>query len=151
MATKTLYTVFVLPVIFSIVFSVVVMVGILNESDREVNMWQFGDSGSSDKSIQIIGLAKQYSTSTPVKILVDVSDPFFDCGDLYITVYSSDKSIFAQGGFLDQCFVSTGSQLPLGEGFSQVIDTPGQYELVAEMRDKEQKHDISSSEKFTVK
>jgi len=150
--TTTKYTVFVLPVIFSIVFGSAAMAYVLEESDRDLNMWRFGGSGgSNDESIQIIGLAKQYSVSSPVKILVNVDDKFFDCGDLYITIFSADGSISAQNGFLEQCFVQTSAQLPLGNGFSETVDVPGEYKIVAEMRDKEQKFVISATEKFTVK
>ena len=151
MVTKTVFPTFILPIVFSIVFSSIVMAGILQEPGRQLNMWQFGDSTvSHDNSIQIVGLAKQYSTSAPVKVMINVDDTFFDCGDLYITVYSSDKTITAQSGFLEQCFGTT-TQLPLGDGYSQIIDIPGQYTMIAEMRDSEQKYTISTSEKFTVK
>jgi hypothetical protein len=152
MATRgVLYAVFVFPAIFSIVFGSVVMAEILQEPDRELNMWRVGELGSNDKSIQIIGLAQQYSTSSSVKILVSVYDTSFECGDLYVTIYSSDNSVVTQNGFLEQCFATSNSQLPIGDDFSEIIDTPGQYTLVAEMRDKAQKNTISASEKFTVK
>ena len=153
MATRgVLYAVFVLPVIFSIVFGSVVMADVLQEPDRELKMWRDGSSASShDKSIQIIGLAQQYSTSGTVKILVSVNDISFDCGDLYITIYSSDKTVVTQSGFLDQCFAKNKSQLPMGDEFSETVDIAGQYELVAEMRDSAQKDTISTTKKFTVK
>jgi hypothetical protein len=151
MATRgVLYAVFVLPVIFSIVFGSVVMADVLQEPDRELNMWPAGGDFS-HKSIQIIGLAEQYSTSSPVKILVDVDDTSFDCGDLYITIYSSSKKVVAQNGFLDQCFAENKAQLPISDKFSEIVNVPGQYELVAEIKDKAQNHVISTSKKFTVK
>ena len=153
MATSgILYGVYVLPVIFSVILGSVVMMGILQEPDRELNMWP-GSSKTipNDKSIQLIGLAEQYSSSTPVKILINIDDASFDCGDLYVTIYSSDKKVVAQNGFLEQCFVKNKSVLPMGEDFSEIIDIPGKYELVAEMNDKTQKHTISTSGKFTVK
>ena len=153
MATRgVLYAVYALPVIFSIIFGSVVMADVLKEPDRELNMWRFGTSGSShDKSIQIIGLAQQYSTSGTVKILVSVNDISFDCGDLYITIYSSDKTVVTQSGFLDQCFAKNKSQLPMDDEFSETVNIAGQYELVAEMRDSAQKDTISATKKFTVK
>ena len=153
MATSgILYGVYVLPIIFSIVLGSIVMGGILQEPDRELNMWP-GSSKTlhNDKSIQLIGLAQQYSDSTPVKILINVDDASFDCGDLYVTIYSSDKKVVTQSGFLDQCFIKNKSTLPMGEEFSEIIEVPGKYELVAEMSDKAQKHTISASGKFTVK
>ena len=153
MATRgVLYAVFVLPVIFSIVFSSVVMADVLQKPDRELMLWRDGPSDKShDKSIQIIGLAQQYSTASPVKILISVNDTYFDCGDLYVTIYSSDKSIITQSGFLEQCFAKNNAQLPIGDELSEVINAPGQYEIVAEMRDKAQKHNISTTGKFTIK
>lgn len=149
MATRrVLYAVFLLPVIFSIVFGSAVMADILQEPGRELNMWP---SGSSSKSIQIIGLAQQYTTSSPVKIQVSVDDASFDCGDLYVTIYSSEGSVVSQSGFLEQCFAKTNSVLPMGDAFSESLDTSGQYKLVAEMKDKAQKHTISATGKFIVK
>jgi hypothetical protein len=153
MATRgVLYAVFVLPVIFSVVFGSFVMGDVLQEPDRELNMWRIGEYGDShDQSIQLVGLAKQYSTSSPVKIQVSITDVYFDCGELYVTIYSSDKNVVTQSGFLDQCFAKNGAHLPLNDEFSEIIATPGQYELVAEMKDKAQKETISTSGKFTVK
>jgi len=87
MATRgVLYAVFVLPVIFSVVFGSFVMGDVLQEPDRELNMWRVGEYGDShDQSIQLVGLAKQYSTSSPVKIQVSITDVYFDCGELYVT------------------------------------------------------------------
>ena len=39
MATKRIFVVFVLPVIFSIIFGSAVMADILQKPDRELNMW----------------------------------------------------------------------------------------------------------------
>ena len=153
MANKgILYAVFILPVIFSIVFGSIVMADVLQKPDRELNFWPVGESGDShDKSVEIIGLAQQYSTSNPVKIFVNVDDTSFDCGDLYVTIYSSDNTIVTQNGFLEQCFAKNKAQLPIEDEFSEIIDNPGQYKIVAEMRDKTQKHQISASGKFTIK
>lgn len=151
MATKgVLYAVFVLPVIFSIVFGTVVMAEVLQDPDRELNMWNISTNNSNDKSIQIIGLAQQYSTSTPVKVIVNVKDSSYDCGDLYITIYSG-SDIVTQSGFLEQCFAEDDLKLPVDDDFSEIIDKPGKYDLVAEIKDKSQKNTISASGKFTVK
>ena len=149
MARGVLYVVFFLPVIFSIVFGSAVMADILQEPNRELNMWPSGSSGTHGKSIQIIGLAQQYTTSTPVKVMISVSDDSFDCGDLYVTIYSG-KTVVTQSGFLEQCFAKNNVNLPIGDDFSETMSA-GQYELVAEMKDKAQKHTISASGKFTVK
>ena len=153
MATRgILYAVYLIPVIFSILFGSIVMADVLQEPDRELKFWRSGSSENShDSNMQIIGLAQQYSTSNPVKILVSVDDFSFDCGDLYVTIYASNGDVVTQNGFLEQCFAQNKSQLPIEDEFSEVIDIPGQYKLVAEIRDKAQNNKISISEKFTVK
>ena len=152
MATKRVFAVFVLPVIFSIIFGSAVMSGILEKPDRELNMWpmSFSEGSSSHGTpIEIIGLSKQYSTTQPVEIQVKIDDSSFDCGDLYITIYSSGD-VITQSGFLEQCFTSGGKNLPIDESFSEVIDIPGSYEIVTEMVSKQLKN-ISTKGKFTVK
>ena len=151
MARSVLYAVFLLPVIFSIIFGATVMADVLQKSDRELNMWPTTNNRINDKSIEIIGLAKQYSVSSPVKVMVNVNDKFYDCGDLYITIYNSNKEVVTQSGFLEQCFNLSNKSMPIEDDFSQVIDSPGQYEIVAEIKDKTQKDSILTSEKFTVK
>ena len=98
MATRLAYVVFILPIIFSIAFGSAVMADVLKSSDRELNMWPIGSINtlSNDKSIKIIGLETQYSASTPIKIQVNVDDPFFDCGDLYVTIYSEKNTVITQ-------------------------------------------------------
>ncbi|RMW36898.1 MAG: hypothetical protein EA447_07465 [Nitrosopumilus sp.] len=155
MASKRIFVVFVLPVIFSIGFGSAVMGDILQQPDRELNMipsmsFSGGSHGSSHGSdIEIVGLAKSYSTSEPVEISVQVSDSHFDCGDLYVTIYSG-KDVVTQGGFFEQCFDARNELIPIGEKFSKVIDTAGSYKIVAEMISKDLEN-ISTSEEFTVK
>jgi len=155
MASKRVFVVFILPVIFSIAFGSAVMGDILQEPDRELNMmpsmsFSGGSHGSShDSEIEIVGLSKSYSTSQPVEISVQVSDSNFDCGDLYVTIYSG-KDVVTQGGFFEQCFHAKNELIPIGEKFSKVVDTTGSYKIVAEMISKDLKN-ISVSEEFTVK
>ncbi len=154
MATKKVLVVFVLPVIFSLIFGSAVMADILQKPDRELNMWPVSSSEGFSKNydpIEIIGLAKQYSTSEPIEIQVKINDSSFDCGDLYVTIYSSGKNdVITQSGFLEQCFEQGSTVLPVGDKFSLVIDTSGSYEIVAEMISKKLMN-ISTSEVFTVK
>ena len=157
MASKKIFLVFVLPVIFSVLFSAAVMADILDKPDRELNMWQISYSeGSSSHSsshsepIEIIGLSNQYSTSSPVEIQVKISDSSFDCGDLYVTIYSSGDEVVTQGGFFEQCFESGNKLLPIDDEFSKVVDSSGSYEITAQMVSKDLKN-ISTTEKFTVK
>ena len=151
MVSRKVFLVFILPVIFSILFSSAVMADVLQEPNRELNMWPMSGNPSHNPSIGIVGLSSQYSTSEPVSINIKISDTSFDCGDLYVTIYSSGKNdVITQGGFFEQCFVKTNTLLPIGDSFSQVIDTPGSYEIVAEMVSKELKN-ISIRGVFTVK
>ena len=151
MASKKIFVVFVLPVILSIAFSSVVMADILEKPDRELDMipsMSFS-GGSHGSDIELIGLSKSYSTSQAIEISVKVSDSHFDCGDLYVTIYSG-KDVVTQGGFFEQCFAERNELIPIGEKFSKVIDTAGSYKIVAEMISEDLKT-ISISEEFTVK
>ena len=130
------------------------MVDILQEPGRELNLLRVGSIGeiSHDKPIKIIGLEKQYSISEPVQIQVIVDEKSFSCGDLYVTIYTSDKeNAVTQSGYFQQCFDDDNPFLPIKEKFSEVIETPGQYSLVVDLLDKNQKNSITTSEKFTVK
>ena len=152
MASKSVFPVFVLPVILSIIIGAIVLSGILQNFDRELNMWPMSssDRSSSNHHLQIIGLSKQYSASEPVDIQVKVNDSSFRCGDLYVTIYSSGKSSsITQGGFFDQCFEED-NLLPINNSFSKVVDTPGSYEIVVEMISKDLRN-ISTKGTFTVK
>ena len=153
MATRLVYVVFILPIVLSIAFGSAVMADVLQSPDREINMWRVGSNTlTHDKSIKIIGLETQYLVSTPIEIQVKIDDAFFDCGDLYVTIYSSGKNtVITQSGFFKQCFDENNALLPVGDEFSETIDTPGQYELVVKMNDQNQKSSITANEKFTIK
>ena len=152
MATSLVYVVFVLPVVLSIAFGTFVMADVLQSPDRELNMWPMDNSEimKNDEDISIVGLENQYSISSHIEIQVKVDDSQFDCGDLYVTVYSG-KHIVTQSGFLKQCFDENNSLLPIDDDFSEIIDRPGQYDLVVKMTDQNQKNSITTSGKFTIK
>ncbi|MCE2507107.1 MAG: hypothetical protein J4F36_11725 [Nitrosopumilaceae archaeon] len=159
MVSKRIFIVFVLPIVFSISFGSAVMGDILQKPDRELNMipsMSFSGSPSSHVSssshnsdIEIIGLLKSYSTSEPIEISVEITDSDFDCGDLYITIYSGND-VITQSGFFEQCFDKTNELIPTDEKFSKIVDAPGSYKIMAEMISKDLKN-ISISEEFTVK
>ena len=161
MASKRVFIVFVLPAIFSIIFGSAVMADILQKPDRELDMWPMSHEGkvsshekkpvSTASPIEIIGLSKQYSTSEPVEVEIKVTDPSFDCGDLYVTIYPVGESdAVTQGGFFKQCFGADAGTLPIDDEFSKIIDSPGSYKIEAQMVSKQLKT-ISTSETFTVK
>ncbi|BDQ30283.1 MAG: hypothetical protein K5798_02485 [Nitrosopumilus sp.] len=152
MVSKKIFIVFVLPVIFSIVFGSAVMSDILQKPDRELHLLPMSTGGLSiqNSSIEIIGLSKQYSTSEPVEIQIKVRDSSFDCGDLYVTIYSSTNDVVTQGGYFEQCFEKGSNMIPTDDEFSKSIETPGSYEIVAEMVSKQLKS-ASARGSFTVK
>ena len=148
------YAVYVVPVVFSLIFGSIVLIDILQEPGRELNLLQFDSivEKTHNSSLEIIGLENQYSISDPVQIQVIVEDSSFSCGDLYVTIYSSgDKTAITQSGYFEQCFDANNQFLPIRERFSEVIDTPGKYELVVDMLDQNQKNSITTSKEFTVK
>jgi hypothetical protein len=152
MVSTRLFVVFILPIIFSVIVGSIVMADTLQKPDRELNMWPMSNSETSHGSpIQIIGLSNQYLLSESIEIKVKVSNSSFNCGDLYITIYNSEKSnVITQGAFFEQCFSSESNLLPINDKFSKVINTPGSYHLVVDMISKDLSN-ISTSGIFTVK
>ena len=148
------YVVFFIPVILSLVFGSFVMAEVLKEPGRELVMWQFDTSRHpvSSDVVKIIGLQKQYSTTSSLNIQVTISDRVFDCGDLYLTIREKHSGkVITQSGFFGQCFDRNNSILPVDDEFSEVISKPGNYEIVVEMIDKHHKQKVSSSTQFSVK
>ena len=154
---KVVFAVFLIPAIVSIFFGGFVLGEVLKKPDRELNMIPSDFSGNlviSSKAMEILGLQKEYSTSAPIEISVSVSDPIFDCGDLYITIYDVSKvpkEVVTQSGFFEQCYEKNNLVMPIDDKFSELVDSPGQYELVSEINDKDFKKSLTASERFTVK
>jgi len=154
MAKGVTYVVYALPVILSIILGSIVMIDILQDPGRELNLLRFGsfEHISDDESLEILGLNKQYSVLEPIQIQVKVADLSFSCGDLYVTINEIGKEdTVTQSGYFLQCFDAPDMLLPANEKFSEIIDIPGKYELVVKMLDKTQKNSITTSEEFTVK
>lgn len=154
---KVVFAVFLIPAIASIFFGGFVLGEVLKQPDRELDMIPSGFSGGitiSSGAMEILGLQKEYSTTTPVEISVTVSDPIFDCGDLYITIYDVSKipkEVVTQSGFFGQCYDKNNLVMPIDDKFSEIIDSPGQYELISEINDKDYKKSLTASERFIVK
>jgi len=154
---KTALLVFVFPVIISIAFSAFVLSDVLAQPDRQINMWQFvahQPIQTGDNDIKIQNLVNSYSTFTPVSITVAVNNTAFDCGDLYITIYDLDTSpnqVVAQNGYFSQCFAENNLTLPIQDTFSQIIGKSGNYEIVTEMKDKNNQNTIKSTANFKVR
>ena len=151
MVSMNVFVVFVLPVILSLIFGSTVLADVLQKPDRELNMWPmtFTAGSSNNDEIKIIGLSNQYSTSEPIEIKVKIDNSSFDCGDLYVTIYSRTNDVITQGGFFEQCFGNGSKILPIDNKFSRIIDTPGSYKIVVEMVSKELLN-ISTSGTFIV-
>jgi hypothetical protein len=153
---KIALLVFVFPVVISIVFGASVLSNVLGQPDRHLNMWQFVShppTQTGDNDIKIQNLLNSYSTLTPVSITVAVNNTAFDCGDLYITIYNLDTSpnqVAAQNGYFSQCFVENNSTLPIHDTFSQIIGKSGNYQIVTEMKDKNNQNTINSTANFKV-
>lgn len=156
-ARKIAYLVFVFPVIISIVFGGYVLSDVLGQPDRQLNMWQFKvvtqPAQQGDKDITILNLLNSYNASTPLNLTVRVNNTAFDCGDLYLTVYDLDTSpnqVVVQNAYFSQCFAANNSILPINDLFSHVVDKPGLYQAVAEMKDKTNQNSIKVTANFKV-
>ena len=153
MVSSRLFVVFILPIVFSVVVGTVVMADTLQKPDRELNMWPMSsqNSISHNSSIQIIGLLNHYSVSEPIEIQVKINDASYSCGDLYITIYPDGKSdAVTQAGFFNQCFENGTNLLPIDDTFSKIINTPGSYQIVADLVSKDLLN-ISTTGIFTIK
>ena len=138
---------FVIPIVFSFVFGGIVL------SLAMINAPSVGTVSQSSGSISITGMKDDYTAPENVIAQVSVSDPAYDCGDLYLTVFdvsSSPKKSVGQHAFFDQCYGTSGT-IPLNEEFSQKIEKPGQYSLVAQLFDKDGNKFLTVEKHLTVK
>jgi hypothetical protein len=139
---------FVIPIVFSFIYGGSVLS--LALSGQSSSGWI---SSSHSDSISIIGLTNDYTAPENISAQVSVSDPAYDCGDLYLTVYdisSSEKKSVGQHAFFDQCYGTSGT-IPLNEEFSEKIDKPGKYSLVAQLFDKDGNKFLTTEKQLTVK
>ena len=156
MATKSVFAVYVLPIICSIALGTFVMADALQSPERELNMLQFGGSDGeftfSSASIAFVGLDNEYLAHETINFQVKISDNSFDCGDVYMTIYDIDKSpkeVITQTGYFKECYVSNNSNLPIGENFSESLD-PGKYEIIIELYNENYNRNIIKSAKIIV-
>lgn len=137
---------FVIPIVFSFIFGgSVLALAMMNAHGGIVSQI----SGS----ISITGIADDYTAPGTVTAQVSVSDPAYDCGDLYMTMFdvsTSAKKSVGQHAFFDQCYGTSGT-LPLNEEFSQKVEQPGQYLLVAQLFDKDGNKFLTAEKHLTVK
>ena len=154
---KVVFAVFLIPAVISVFFGGFVLGEVLKKPERELDMLPFDFSGNfapSSGAMIINGLQDEYSGSALIEISVSVSDPIFDCGDLYITIYDLSKvpkEVVTQSGFFSQCYEKNNLVMPIDDKFSELVDSSGQYELVSEIYDEEYKNSLTTSERFIVK
>lgn len=145
----TAIAVFVIPIVFSFVFGASVLSLALNDHSRNGFILSENPSGS----ISIIGLKDDYTAPDRITAQVSVSDPAYDCGDLYMTVYdisSFEKKSIGQHAFFDQCYGTSGT-IPLNEEFSEKIDKAGKYSLVVQLFDKDGSKFLTAEKQLTLK
>lgn len=137
---------FVIPIVFSFIFGGSVLSLALSNTPSSGTIPQSG-------SLSITGIGDDYTAPVNVVAQVSVSDPAYDCGDLYLTVFDvsvSPKKSVGQHAFFDQCY-GTGGTIPLDEEFAQKIEKPGQYLLVAQLFDKDGNKFLTAEKNLTVK
>lgn len=136
---------FVIPIVFSFIVGGSVLSLALSNTPGGVVPQSSG--------ISITGTGDDYTAPVNVIAQISVSDPAYDCGDLYITVFDvsvSPKKSVGQHAFFDQCY-GTGGTIPLDEEFAQKIEKPGQYSLVAQLFDKDGNKFLTAEKNLTVK
>ena len=156
MATKSVFAVYVLPIVCSIALASFVMADALQSPDRELNMLQFGGSDGeftfSSGSLTFVNLDAEYSSSDTINFQINVTDNSFNCGDIYMTIYDttvSPKQVVTQTGYFSECYVNNKNKLPIDEDFSESLD-PGKYEIVVELYDENYNKNIIKSAKIIV-
>jgi len=150
------FVIYVLPIVLSVSLGTAVMAETLSSSDRELNFLQFGGEGYSSShkdEINLAGFNTEISQNSNLEFSVNFSDPDFNCGDLYITVYdvTSEKQVITQSGYLKQCFMNNNNTLPVDDIYSELISNPGTYEIHVEIFDQKYSKSVSITETLRVK
>ena len=128
----------------------------LNDSDRELNFLQFGGEGytsSSKSEISLVGFNTEITQNSNLEFDIKLSNPDFNCGDLYITIYNvstSEKQVLTQSGYLKQCFIQNNDTLPVDDIYSELITEPGIYEIYVEIFNEKYSKNISMTETLRV-
>ena len=128
----------------------------LSSSDRELNFLQFGDyshSSSSSNEINLSGFNSEMVQNTNLEFQINLSNPDFNCGDLYITIYdmTSGKQVLTQSGYLKQCYLQNNYTLPVDESYSELISKSGTYEIHIEIFNQKYSDSITTTELLRVK
>ena len=157
MVKASAFVIYVLPIVLSVSLGSAVMAETLGNSDRELNLLQFGGEGytsGSKSEINLVGFDTEITQNSNIEFSIKLSNSDFNCGDLYITIYdtsNSKKQVVTQSGYLKQCFVQNDNILPVGENYSELISEPGSYEIHIEIFDQNYSKNISMTETLRVK
>lgn len=147
------FIVFLLPLVSTFMFGTLVMGEILKLPDRELNLLQFNEQQIQNDVMTITGIKNTYEKSSPININVIIDDSSFSCGDLFLSIrkIDSDKTeLITQSGFFGQCFQQNDQLLTINDEFVEIIDIPGEYEIIAQLHDKHYKKIAIVSKKFLV-
>ncbi len=150
---KTTFIVFLLPLVSTFMFGTLVMGEILKLPDRELNLLQFNEEQIQNDVMIMEGIQSEYEKSSPININIIIEDASFECGDLFLSInkiYHDKTELITQSGFFGQCFQQNDYMLPIDDEFIEIIDIPGEYEIVAQMHDKHYKKTAVISKKFLV-
>ena len=157
MVKASAFVIYILPIVLSVSLGTAVMAETLNDSDRELNFLQFGGEGytsSSKSEISLVGFNTEITQNSNLEFDIKLSNPDFNCGDLYITIYNvstSEKQVLTQSGYLKQCFIQNNNTLPVGENYSEFIIESGTYEIYVEIFNDKYSKNISITETLRVK
>ena len=157
MVKASAFVIYILPIVLSVSLGTAVMAETLNDSDRELNFLQFGGEGytsSSKSEISLVGFNTEITQNSNLEFDIKLSNPDFNCGDLYITIYNvstSEKQVLTQSGYLKQCFIQNNNTLPVGENYSELIIESGTYEIYVEIFNDKYSKNISITETLRVK
>ena len=157
MVKPSALVVYVLPIVLSVSLGTAVMAETLSSPDRELNFLQFGGDGhtsSSKSEITLTGFSNEIVQNSNIEFSIKLSNPDFNCGDLYITIYdtsSSEKQVLTQSGFLKQCFIQNNNTLPVDENYSELITKSGTYEIHVEIFNEKYTDSIRIYETLRVK
>lgn len=141
--------IFIIPIVFSFVYGGAVLSVALGGVDRTGMVF----SGAQSDSLEFVDVKSEYQVAERITAKVSVSDPAYDCGDLYVTLYdvsSPQKKAVTQSAFFEQCYGISGD-LPLNEAFSEQLDVAGTYQVEAQLFDEQGDKFLTASKKFTVR
>ena len=150
------FVIYVLPIVLSVSLGTAVMAETLSSPDRELNFLQFGGEGytsSSKSGISLVGFNDEITQNSNLEFSIELSNPDFNCGDLYITIYdvsTSEKQVLTQSGYLKQCFIQNNDILPVDDDYSELITKSGTYEIYIEIFNEKYSENISITETFRV-